>query len=747
MKTERIENYINNMKDREGKDMANNLVERLNSISFWELLTETSKIQIPIIQRDYAQGRENEKTNKIRDKFLRDIIEVLNYPESKNGNKKIAVPLELDFVYGNIENDVFQPLDGQQRLTTLFLLHWYIASRTDNLSIAKKHFLKFTYETRISSREFCTGLVENGEFLGKGKTISEKISDSGWFFLTWEKDPTIKAMLIMLDSIEERLKEKDKELLAVFWQKLTSLNPPITFYFKQLNDIGLTDDLYIKMNARGKALTDFENFKAKFEQYIIKVIYKTNDKGAEIIENGEKIILKDDWEKDLKNPQETFSHKVDTVWSDLFWKHRGEDNIIDNEITKFIAGVAINFYAESIEILENKELDLNIKKEFEEKSKGKTVTNEAISRERVERRIAQLFNNPGDVNPEDFVSKNAFDYLKQCFEIYSKNSIDELLPANLPLWEYCENKKVKINNDTETDNTLFIELISDRVTTYKQRVLFYAQTKYLINPEAFDSESFSNWLRVSRNIVQNSTIDSSNTFIGAIGLINEIASGCKQIYQYLSSNSITSGFAFSQTAEEILKSKIMSNDNKKVIIATEDTSFCKGKIGFALYCIDFEHPEDNFDIMILSDIHKSIDKHLSETDITNDFRRGLFTVKENKFYDYWDTSWLYAVSAPKRCLIKDVSELKAYAYNLRFRDNLKELLIQLTKIELPELLHNYIIPDKMPKWKARIIKEHGLLDFSNRHFIAVKEDECCWLIPQGKVSNSKEGASKCKLIK
>ena len=40
-----------------------------------------------------------------------------------------------------------------------------------------------------------------------------------------------------------------------------------------VEDGKLTDDLYIKMNARGKALTDFENFKADFLE-LVKKRYK-----------------------------------------------------------------------------------------------------------------------------------------------------------------------------------------------------------------------------------------------------------------------------------------------------------------------------------------------------------------------------------------------------------------------------------------------------------------------------------------
>ena len=113
MKIERIDKIANFMKDTEGKISAGKLLERLNSISFWELLTETKKIEIPIIQRDYAQGRDNEKTNKIRGLFLDNLIKAIG---SENET------LELDFVYGDIRNGILQPLDGQQRLTTIFLI-------------------------------------------------------------------------------------------------------------------------------------------------------------------------------------------------------------------------------------------------------------------------------------------------------------------------------------------------------------------------------------------------------------------------------------------------------------------------------------------------------------------------------------------------------------------------------------------------------------------------------------------------
>ena len=81
------------------------------------------KIEIPLIQRDYAQGRIDSDTNRVRKRFLDALYDALT-------NK----PITLDFVYGDIESDgKMIPLDGQQRLTTLSLLHWY-AAKKENIS-------------------------------------------------------------------------------------------------------------------------------------------------------------------------------------------------------------------------------------------------------------------------------------------------------------------------------------------------------------------------------------------------------------------------------------------------------------------------------------------------------------------------------------------------------------------------------------------------------------------------------------
>ena len=131
-------------------------------LTFIQLFDEKNyHIQIPIIQRDYAQGRPS--TLEVRSMFL-DAIKTYLDENTKNR--------DLDFVYGSLldENGTnatkFIPLDGQQRLTTLFLLHWYLATKDNkiddfNAKLLAKSKSKFTYETRTSSSEFCDALLNN----------------------------------------------------------------------------------------------------------------------------------------------------------------------------------------------------------------------------------------------------------------------------------------------------------------------------------------------------------------------------------------------------------------------------------------------------------------------------------------------------------------------------------------------------------------------------------------------------------
>ena len=109
-------------------------------LSFWDFLNRYN-IEIPIIQRDYAQGRKGKET--LREMFLKNLKNAID--NNLSDKQEILI---LDFVYGSVKNGKLQPLDGQQRLTTLWLLHWYVALRAKKMEEAGRLLQKFSYETK-----------------------------------------------------------------------------------------------------------------------------------------------------------------------------------------------------------------------------------------------------------------------------------------------------------------------------------------------------------------------------------------------------------------------------------------------------------------------------------------------------------------------------------------------------------------------------------------------------------------------
>lgn len=254
-------------------------------------------IIIPIVQRDYAQGRNTPEVRRIRGRFLNVLFDAVV-------NDK---PTTLDFIYGNIEDGKLIPLDGQQRLTTLFLLHYYVAMH-ERVAVEERAFLKnFTYKTRISSRDFCEHLMDFSPDFTQ-ESLSEQIIDQAWFLLEWDNDPTVQAMLVMLDAIHNKF-----AFTSGVWEKL--IGDAVTFYFLPLEQMGVTDELYIKMNSRGKPLSPFEHFKAELTLKMKEV---------------DSIIA------------ERIASKLDREWTDLLWPYRnsgtGEsaDEVTDDEFLRYI---------------------------------------------------------------------------------------------------------------------------------------------------------------------------------------------------------------------------------------------------------------------------------------------------------------------------------------------------------------------------------------------------------------------------
>ncbi len=564
----------------------------MSQTTFWNLLKE-NKIEIPIIQRDYAQGREGKEY--LRQTFLESLKQALDENEV----------LKLDFVYGSAENGALQPLDGQQRLTTLWLLHWYMAMRAGKLHEAGETLKKFTYETRISSREFCEELCKSENFKSfDGNNIVSYITSQTWFYSSWKQDPTIQSMLRMLggtqkegkggkdipDGIEEVFGESSA--FEKYWDKLESDNAPIVFYYLPLKDFGLSDDLYIKMNARGKQLTNFENFKADLVGYI-----------------QEKANENETWEKFLQSENNVgIPIKLDTEWTDIFWRNKTDDGRIDEIYFAFLNRYFLHYAIANLDVNEKS----SIWKLYDNDS-----GNSALSYD-------NGFQMYEDILNENLLEKlsSLFDSLKQIVNKIVKDksgndiqSINDKIRSYLPAWfssfDFIPQYKKKDNEEYDVIKDSFGNNLY-KVTTLNQspRVVFFGICRYLEECKSFDEGQFKRWMRVVCNLTENIPV----TMRFRIKLINILSSHCTDIYGFLSKLSdneakiesdaeksdlfrflseIKSDAAKDQLSEEIEKVKQILKGNydgnipelkgktwEDVIIEAENYAFFKGAIRF-----------------------------------------------------------------------------------------------------------------------------------------------------------------------
>lgn len=550
-----------------------------DKVSFWKLLND-KKIVIPIIQRDYAQGREGREF--LRERFLGQLFDALK------GTK----PLVLDFVYGSAEGDTFYPLDGQQRLTTLWLLHWYLALRAGTLSEDKKVLEKFSYETRISSRTFCQklcGITQSDQPQQHG--IAAFVRNQTWFYSAYEQDPTVQSMLRMLngtdisdsnkmditDGIEEYCiqaeltEEKAQKLL----KRLKGEDAPISFYLLSMEDknMPLTDDLYIKMNARGKVLTDFENFKVDLLKYKLS--------------SGKCLIP----ENDMSN--ESFSLLLDTRWTDLFWRYHSTDCHIDEIYMSFLNRFFLNWYIANKDESADKVISSDLYKVLSAAEIGKGSHYRYLS--------ISIY--------EPALTGECIEALSKCLnrmcDLYNNNKqkLQAINPLFMPYWE-----EVAENGESDKANKIFSFIpryVTDDNTntpvpiTLKQQVVFHAICVYLTNCEKVETENLKDWMHFVWNMVENSYLDSKQS-VGAIRFFdkelnklpkieNHIAPdpdiACKDIIAYLAAlneGQINDVFGRRQLLEEIAKAKqIKQNpDWKNKIHEAEKAAFFKGAIAF-----------------------------------------------------------------------------------------------------------------------------------------------------------------------
>lgn len=699
-------------------------------MSFLQLV-EKYNIVIPVIQRDYAQGRtDDEHVIEVRKNFVKNLISYLR--DAKESSH------DLDFIYGTVnknnKREEFVPLDGQQRLTTLFLLHWYLAGRSGSfdafakkMQVGDKEF-KFAYKTRSSSKMFCGRLLskytiknsegteetdifrelakyENGRE-AQASYISKIIQNQGWFFKSWLNDPTIAGMLVMLTEIDEQFKKisEDYSWEEAYGRLCENEKPPITFQLLPLNGYDRTDDLYIKLNARGIHLSDFENFKARIEE-LMKM-----DKMDEAY-------------------CEDFKKKIDVKWAEYLWQYRGggdnTDAIMENLFRNFIA---LSYRTDKSEGLKER-MDYLLE---QNKKKLRFTFSRYCELEVMHRRDEKISNGRLDLE------KKMIESIDNMFDVFcdDKTTPEKANCKWLRASQYIKNRTIDSN------------------ATYPNRLRLYAYLQYCIQHKgSIDNDDLCQWIRLVRNLQDATDINGSDEFYQSLRSVDDILSniGSKNVQEWLATdarNYTVSFFRSRQMKEECIKAELIKREKElnlntigTAVEKGDDDEYLTGQMGSVLEFAGAYEKYDtgeipNLPVEEIEAIGEKISDYLGKSQIifghlkTNEnswvterlLERALLSLgmylRKNSAnrYNFCNTSeqyntWkimLYVENDNKYC--RDV-----------FKKMLDNVSINSIEDDLRQIIQDHKSDANIPQWRRLIIDNKKLIDYCAKGFLYIED--------------------------
>ena len=624
----------------------------INNINTNKVTVKTSnisKIKIPMIQRDYVQGLKNEKLEP----FLNTLIDAL-----LNGQK-----LSLDFIYGNINEDgVFEPIDGQQRLTTLALLTFYLYCRqkgSDNNKTLNNPFKLITYATRQSAKKFCE-LLSIDEFKDEFKdkfdnsvVPSNVIKENPKYFSEYDEDTTISAMLKTLDKIHEIICKENIDING-----LIKHIDNITFQIFPMESFNLSDDLYIKMNGRGKQLSSFDNFKADYFKWLEENINIIDELIPNITESSEDNNKNKEEEKEKERKKyklETLKRKFDTEYLDIFWDYAFENSKDTSEAPD------------------------------PEKLFFRFINRFVISKSNMSELPNDFINNSENLDYE--YSSQLFDIYKKCFE--KNHNIFITLLKNLTkiknMNDYFQTSWIyKYDKDKNKDNIINFNIF-DKLT-YKDRFAYNNIMRFFEQKNAVEMlDEAKKYSRIIWNITEQFftvyEVGKDNYNI-AINGINDVIPNIdwSNIYESFKNLSI-------QQSESIMKKIIFYEKRKCEYIKTyhisEETFINLEKLSHFKGCIFFAFPNDiDNDINTYIGNLEPIFEHMNISKNFSLFIRAIISQIEKKEdlpkaykYDSNNNGMLRAliendnIETIAKIIIKDLLEKKVEEINSILKNN------------------------------------------------------------------------------
>lgn len=433
-------------------------------------------IIIPQLQRDYVQGLRTD----VIEPFLSSLVDAIINCQNNE--------VHLNYIYGyNYEGEDYRgfvPIDGQQRLTTLWLLHLYIYSKFSNsefpvdlIFLSREYAGHFAFELKTHMKD----MVLKDNFV---KTITS----APWFIPEWKYDKTVKAIIESLRIIELRFKSLQKILTIedFHWDR-------ISFQFLNMSELGLSDDIYVKMNGRGRPLTYFENLKSWMDNF----------------------------------GDEEWKTKMDNEWESFFWHNRNKNQEhpedIDDERRRLFYSLILIYWLKHQDTFLS---SLN-KEEFEDtiqflrsipkncSDSGELPVNASLDEIKYKLfnilRVGKLAIPIYWIEKLQLINNDVLDWIKSSINVLTKISKN----ANL------EGERIYFNFDhsEKSGNTKLMYDVAMNVANYESTLpLLYG---FIRTPENCQDD-LHQWMRLMRNLVLNSSIDYGH-ILKAFSSIDNIA--------------------------------------------------------------------------------------------------------------------------------------------------------------------------------------------------------------------------------
>ena len=272
-----------------------------------QLLTapEIEQIVIPELQRDYVWKKRNVRglLSSILGNFNSKETQILNIKDG-NGDAldsdiekylseeymRLRYNTRIGFIYAY--HDLSLPgqyylIDGQQRITTIFLLLLSLYKTFDPQTFRNKYFHKripkLDYKVREIAHDFLVDFIE----FELSQNDGEKFEKSNRYYIEYDTDITCKSILSNYNVIVKEVEGVDAAQLIDYVENYVEFN----YFDTNMSQQG--EKLYLYMNSRGEPLSVQERIKSI-------IVSRSNDK----LKSGE---YWEDWQNffwRLKSPND-----------------------------------------------------------------------------------------------------------------------------------------------------------------------------------------------------------------------------------------------------------------------------------------------------------------------------------------------------------------------------------------------------------------------------------------------------------